>query len=57
MIRGSAGADCAILVTQPRRLPAISVAEQCALQFGESRIGNSFGYQVRYFGDLLNLLN
>lgn len=48
MIRGGCGADACIIVTQPRRLPAISVSEQSALQFGEKSIGNSFGYQIRF---------
>ena len=52
MIKGGCGADCSIIVTQPRRLPAISVAEQTALQFGERMIGNSFGYQVRFEKEL-----
>lgn len=39
-------------MTQPRRLPAISVSEQCALQFGEPNIGNSFGYHVRFEQEL-----
>jgi len=52
MIRGNCGADCSIIVTQPRRLPAISVSEQSALQFGEKSIGNSFGYHVRFEKEL-----
>lgn len=52
MIRGGCGADCSIIVTQPRRLPAISVSEQTSLQFGERMIGNSFGYQVRFEKEL-----
>lgn len=42
------GGSASILVTQPRRLPAISVAEQVAFQFGESRCGDSVGYHVRF---------
>lgn len=52
MIQGGCGADCSIIVTQPRRLPAISVCEQIALQFGERMVGNSFGYQVRFEREL-----
>ena len=42
------GAEASILVTQPRRLPAISVAEQVAAQFGEATCGTTVGYHVRF---------
>lgn len=45
MINGGCGANCSIIVSQSRRLPAISVSEQTAIQFGEKNVGNSFGYQ------------
>lgn len=47
MIQRHCGADCSIIVTQPRRLPAISISEQSAVQFGEKSDGDSFGYQIR----------
>lgn len=52
MINGGCGANCSIIVTQPRRLPAISVSEQSAIQFGEKGVGTSFGYQVRFEKEL-----
>ncbi|RWS27504.1 putative ATP-dependent RNA helicase DHX30-like isoform X5 [Leptotrombidium deliense] len=42
------GADCSIVVTQPRRLPAISVAEQVSYQFGDECVGRNIGYQIRF---------
>lgn len=41
------GAETKILVTQPRRIAAISVAERVAAERGE-RIGQSVGYTVRF---------
>ncbi|PIK35179.1 putative ATP-dependent RNA helicase DHX30 [Apostichopus japonicus] len=40
------GAKCNIVVTQPRRISAISVAERVTVERGE-RIGDTVGYQVR----------
>ncbi|KAJ8035548.1 ATP-dependent RNA helicase DHX36 [Holothuria leucospilota] len=40
------GAKCNIVVTQPRRISAISVAERIAEERGE-RVGDTIGYQVR----------
>uniref|UniRef100_A0A0P4W1J7 RNA helicase n=1 Tax=Scylla olivacea TaxID=85551 RepID=A0A0P4W1J7_SCYOL len=40
------GADCNILVTQPRRISAISLAKRVAGERGEA-IGESVGYHVR----------
>ncbi|KAJ3159008.1 ATPdependent RNA helicase [Geranomyces michiganensis] len=40
------GAECKILVTQPRRISAIGVAERVASERGE-RIGKTVGYQIR----------
>lgn len=41
------GAKCNIIVTQPRRIAAISVAERVAKERGES-IGQTVGYAVRF---------
>ncbi|CAH8569517.1 unnamed protein product [Dicrocoelium dendriticum] len=41
------GAECAVLVTQPRRISAISLAERVAFERGEV-IGTSVGYSVRF---------
>ncbi|KAI8588469.1 P-loop containing nucleoside triphosphate hydrolase protein [Geranomyces variabilis] len=40
------GAECKILVTQPRRISAIGVAERVASERGET-IGKTVGYQIR----------
>jgi HrpA-like RNA helicase len=44
--RGSFGGGCEIVVTQPRRVAAISVAARVAAERGEP-LGDSVGYQVR----------
>ncbi|KAH8854462.1 ATP-dependent RNA helicase A [Schistosoma japonicum] len=41
------GAECSILVTQPRRISAISLAERIAYERGEV-VGTSVGYCVRF---------
>lgn len=43
------GAHCRIMVTQPRRIAAISTAERVAWERGERGVGSntSVGYQVR----------
>ncbi|CAD7937740.1 unnamed protein product [Amoebophrya sp. A25] len=41
------GVDCNIIVTQPRRVAAISVAERVAQERGEA-LGTSVGYMVRF---------
>jgi hypothetical protein len=41
------GGECHVVVTQPRRVSAISVAERVAQERGE-RIGETVGYQIRY---------
>ncbi|CAL8079092.1 unnamed protein product [Calicophoron daubneyi] len=46
-IGSNSGANCAILVTQPRRISAISLAERVAYERGES-LGMSVGYSVRF---------
>ena len=40
------GATCNIVVTQPRRISAISIAERVAAERGEM-VGQTVGYQVR----------
>lgn len=44
-VRGGAGAHCNILVTQPRRISAVSVAERVASEMG-STLRPCVGYQV-----------
>ncbi|KAM9719886.1 ATP-dependent RNA helicase A protein-like [Menidia menidia] len=46
-IRGGRAADCNIVVTQPRRISAVSVAERVAYERGEE-LGRSCGYSVRF---------
>ncbi|THD25597.1 Maleless [Fasciola hepatica] len=46
-IQAGAGAECAVLVTQPRRISAISLAERVAFERGET-VGTSVGYSVRF---------
>ncbi|VDP74809.1 unnamed protein product [Echinostoma caproni] len=46
-IESGTGADCAVLVTQPRRISAISLAERVAYERGEA-VGTSVGYSVRF---------
>ncbi|KAM8930083.1 ATP-dependent RNA helicase A isoform 2-T2 [Pelodytes ibericus] len=46
-IRNDNGAQCNIVVTQPRRISAVSVAERVAYERGEE-IGKSCGYSVRF---------
>ncbi|KAM7400526.1 hypothetical protein PAMA_004964 [Pampus argenteus] len=44
--RGGKGAECNILVTQPRRISAVSVAHRVAQEMGPA-LKRSVGYQVR----------
>ncbi|KAM9789373.1 ATP-dependent RNA helicase DHX30 [Neosynchiropus ocellatus] len=44
--RGGQGAECNILVTQPRRISAVSVAHRVAHELGPA-LKHSVGYQVR----------
>lgn len=44
-VRGGAGAHCNILVTQPRRISAVSVAERVANEMGPA-LRPCVGYQV-----------
>ena len=44
-VRGGQGADCNILVTQPRRISAVSVAQRVAQEMGPA-LKHSVGYQV-----------
>ncbi|CAH2311362.1 ATP-dependent RNA helicase A isoform X1 [Pelobates cultripes] len=46
-VRNGNGAQCNIVVTQPRRISAVSVAERVAYERGEE-IGKSCGYSVRF---------
>ena len=43
------GATCNVIVTQPRRISAISIAERVAAERGEP-LGRTIGYQVREGG-------
>uniref|UniRef100_A0A3B4G9U5 RNA helicase n=1 Tax=Pundamilia nyererei TaxID=303518 RepID=A0A3B4G9U5_9CICH len=45
-VRGGSGAECNILVTQPRRISAVSVAHRVAQEMGPA-LKQSVGYQVR----------
>ncbi|XP_042353109.1 ATP-dependent RNA helicase DHX30 [Plectropomus leopardus] len=45
-VRGGEGAECNILVTQPRRISAVSVAHRVAHEMGPA-LKKSVGYQVR----------
>ncbi|XP_033109458.1 ATP-dependent RNA helicase DHX30-like [Anneissia japonica] len=45
-IRNEKGSECNIIVTQPRRISAISVAQRVANERQEN-VGKSIGYQVR----------
>ncbi|XP_067462111.1 ATP-dependent RNA helicase DHX30 [Thunnus thynnus] len=45
-VRGGKGAECNILVTQPRRISAVSVAHRVAHEMGPA-LKHSVGYQVR----------
>ncbi|VEL37327.1 unnamed protein product [Protopolystoma xenopodis] len=47
VINRKMGSVTRIVVTQPRRISAISVAERVAIERGESTPGASIGYQVR----------
>lgn len=46
-VRGGAGAHCNILVTQPRRISAVSVAERVANELGPT-LRSCVGYQVEH---------
>ncbi|KAF5404215.1 putative ATP-dependent RNA helicase A [Paragonimus heterotremus] len=46
-IESGRGAECSILVTQPRRISAISLAERIAFERAEI-VGTSVGYSVRF---------
>lgn len=45
-----------IIVTQPRRVAAISLASRVAHEIGESRVGSTVGYNVRFDSVLPNPL-
>lgn len=44
-VRGGKGAECNVLVTQPRRISAVSVAHRVAQEMGPA-LKRSVGYQV-----------
>lgn len=46
-IQSGSGAYCNIVVTQPRRISAVSVADRIATERGEE-LGQSLGYSVRF---------
>ncbi|KAM3603825.1 uncharacterized protein V6R79_002682 [Siganus canaliculatus] len=46
-VKGGKASDCNIVVTQPRRISAVSVAERVAFERGED-LGQSCGYSVRF---------
>nr|CAB3247813.1 ATP-dependent RNA helicase A [Phallusia mammillata] len=46
-IETNRAAECNIIVTQPRRISAVSVAERVAVERGEE-LGNSAGFSVRF---------
>ncbi|XP_072544366.1 ATP-dependent RNA helicase A isoform X1 [Salminus brasiliensis] len=46
-IHGGRASECNIVVTQPRRISAVSVAERVAYERGEE-VGKSCGYSVRF---------
>uniref|UniRef100_A0A3Q1HMM1 RNA helicase n=1 Tax=Anabas testudineus TaxID=64144 RepID=A0A3Q1HMM1_ANATE len=46
-IKGSRASDCNIVVTQPRRISAVSVAERVSFERGED-LGKCCGYSVRF---------
>uniref|UniRef100_A0A3P8WSM2 RNA helicase n=1 Tax=Cynoglossus semilaevis TaxID=244447 RepID=A0A3P8WSM2_CYNSE len=46
-VKGARAADCNVVVTQPRRISAVSVAERVAYERGED-LGKSCGYSVRF---------
>ncbi|XP_067331150.1 ATP-dependent RNA helicase A isoform X2 [Channa argus] len=46
-VKGGRASDCNIVVTQPRRISAVSVAERVAYERGED-LGKSCGYSVRF---------
>ncbi|TKS79274.1 ATP-dependent RNA helicase A [Collichthys lucidus] len=46
-VKGGKASDCNIIVTQPRRISAVSVAERVAYERGED-LGKSCGYSVRF---------
>lgn len=47
LIKSGKGSECSILVTQPRRICAISLAERIASERSEP-VGTSVGYSVRF---------
>ena len=50
-IQSGSGAFCNIIVTQPRRISAVSVADRVAVERGEE-LGQTVGYSVRFESSL-----
>lgn len=46
-VKGGKASECNIIVTQPRRISAVSVSERVAFERGEE-VGKSCGYSVRF---------
>ncbi|KAK2860989.1 hypothetical protein Q7C36_005155 [Tachysurus vachellii] len=46
-VKGGRASECNVVVTQPRRISAVSVAERVAYERGED-VGKSCGYSVRF---------
>ena len=47
MCEGGRGGECNIVVTQPRRIAAIALAERVATERGNGKAGGIVGYSVR----------
>ncbi len=47
MISSGQGAHCNIIITQPRRISAVSVSDRVSVERGE-QLGVSVGYSVRF---------
>ncbi|XP_012946325.2 ATP-dependent RNA helicase A, partial [Aplysia californica] len=47
MVNAGQGANCNIIITQPRRISAVSIAERVAVERSEM-LGTSVGYSVRF---------
>ena len=46
-IENNRGGNCSVIVTQPRKIAAVSIAKTVAKERGE-KLGSSVGYQVRF---------
>lgn len=54
-VRGGRGAECNILVTQPRRISAVSVSHRVAQEMGPA-LKHSVGYQVHHGSCSLHMI-